>query len=47
MVCLRKLGTPHAHTSDYNLGFLRANGFPVGGEGGKGHFRKQGQICQI
>ena len=41
MVCLRTFGTPHAHTYDCNLGFLRAVG------GGKGHLRKHGQICQM
>jgi hypothetical protein len=36
MVLLRTIGTPHAHTYGYNLGFLRAIGSSVGLEGGRG-----------
>jgi len=44
MVCLRTFGTPHAHTCGYNLGFLRAIGFPFGGEGGRGVVEKRGKF---
>jgi len=45
MVCLRTFGTSYAHIYGYNLDFLRAIGFPVGGGRGKGDRRKEGQIC--
>jgi len=47
MVCLRTFGTSHAHTSNYNLGFLRAIGYPVGGGGERGILENRASLSDV
>jgi hypothetical protein len=44
MVWLCTFSTPHAHTYGYNLGFLRAIGFPFGGGDERGVVQKRGKF---